>query len=80
MKNTGVCPKCQSYHIVEESKKTSMSYNNYVTVKQNWAKFIFLVRYICLDCGYTEEWVKDLKDLKKIEKKLLKSDDYDEFV
>ena len=57
-----------------------MSYNNWVTVKQNWAKFIQLTRYICLDCGYTEEWVKDSEDLAKIEKELRKNDNYDDFV
>ncbi len=80
MKNTGICPKCQSHHIVEESRKTSSYYNNWVTVKQNWAKFISLVRYICVDCGFTEEWVKEIEDLDKIEKKLKRSDDFDEFV
>ena len=58
-----------------------MSYNNYVTVKQNWAKFIMMSRYICLHCGYTEEWIDDPDDLAKIEQKLKKNNkDYDGFV
>lgn len=81
MKNNHQCPKCRSADIVKENKKSSISYNNYVTVKENWAKFIMMTRYICLHCGYTEEWINDLEDLKKIEKKLKKDNkDYDGFV
>lgn len=82
MKNTRQCPKCGSADIVVESKQTSkMSYNNYVTVKENWAKFIMMSRYICLTCGYTEEWIDKPEDLEKIEKKLKKENkDYDGFV
>lgn len=81
VKNSHQCPKCGSADIVVESKKSSISYNNYVTVKQNWAKFIMMSRYICLSCGYTEEWVDKVEDLIKIEKKLKKENkDYDGFV
>ena len=81
MKHNHKCPKCGSADIVTENKKTSISYNNYVTVKQNWAKFIMLVRYICLHCGYTEEWIEDAEDLNKIEEKLKKDNkDYEGFV
>lgn len=58
-----------------------MQYANYVTVKKNWAQFVTLSRYICLHCGYTEEWVEDVEDLEKIEKKLKKENkDYEGFV
>ena len=40
-----------------------------------------MTRYICLRCGYTEEWIDDLVDLNKIEEKLKnKNKDYDGFV
>ena len=81
MKNTSKCPKCGSGDIVKEDRKNSISYNNFITVKQNWAKFIFMTRYICLHCGYTEEWVDSVEDLEKIEKKLKKDNkDYEGFV
>lgn len=80
MKFSNKCPKCESPDIVKESKQTNMHYNNYVSVKKNWASFISLTRYICLHCGYTEEWVDDPQDLEKIEKKLKKDKDYDGFV
>lgn len=81
MKNSNQCIKCNSRDIVKENRSTSISYNNYVTVKKNWAKFILMTRYICLRCGYTEEWIDDLVDLNKIEEKLKnKNKDYDGFV
>jgi ssDNA-binding Zn-finger/Zn-ribbon topoisomerase 1 len=81
MKLTHQCPKCQSADIVKEDKKNNAFYTNYVFVKKNWASYINLTRYICLHCGYTEEWVDDPSDLDKIEKKYKKQNkDYDGFV
>ena len=81
MKNTHQCPKCGSANIVKEDRNNSMSYNNYITVKHNWAKFVLMARYICLHCGYTEEWVDNVDDLEKIEQKLKKDNkDYEGFV
>ena len=39
-----------------------------------------LERYICLHCGYSEEWVENIKDLNKIEDKLKRDEGYDGFV
>ena len=81
MKFTHKCPKCESADIVKESKKNNPYYTNYVYVKKNWATYITLARYICLRCGYTEEWVDTQEELDKIEKKLKdKNKDYDGFV
>ena len=81
MKLTNQCPKCNSPDIVKESKENNQFYANYVYVKKNWATYITLSRYICLHCGYTEEWVDSPEELDKIEKKYkTKNDDYDGFV
>ena len=81
MKFDHQCPKCKSQDIVKEDKKSNPYYfNNYVYVKKNWASYIPLTRYICLYCGYTEEWVDEAVDLDKIAKKYKKKDDYDGFV
>ena len=81
MKFSNQCPKCESSNLVKESKKSNPYYTNYVYVKKNWASYISLTRYICLHCGYTEEWVDKPDELEKIEKKLKKDNkNYDGFV
>ena len=66
MKNTHVCPKCTSSNIV---KIPNSSGYNMISINLSLLKVAHVCRYICCDCGYTEEWVENDLDLPLIMKK-----------
>lgn len=76
MKNTKTCPKCSGHNIVairNDGHPDGTYGNNIQTRATVLSGIVFVKRYICCDCGYTEEWidkndVKTLLDSKKIEK------------
>jgi len=41
---------------------------------------IYLTKYICTDCGYSENYVDDVKDLQKIKDKYIKPGQGSDFV
>lgn len=81
MKNAHQCPKCQSGNIY---KVPGHRLNTYQQIPLNkWStKNAVLDRYICGDCGYTEEFVQlNEKFYKWAEKALDKlSDENSDFV
>ncbi|MBE6675555.1 MAG: hypothetical protein IJF08_07915 [Clostridia bacterium] len=68
MKNTNTCPKCGKHNIVRFDGYTGAygSGNNVMTGATVFSG-VNVNRYICCDCGFTEEWI-DTCDLDKIEK------------
>ncbi|MBO5203586.1 MAG: hypothetical protein J6B72_03120 [Clostridia bacterium] len=66
MKNTNKCPKCQSSDIVRFDGYTGAygTGNNVMTGKTVFST-VNVNRYICCQCGYTEEWI-DKEDIEKI--------------
>jgi hypothetical protein len=70
MKNTKTCPKCGSNDIVAVTGQVS-GYGTGIAVGVCW-KFggiIEITRYFCCACGFSEEWIEDPRDLKKIKKR-----------
>lgn len=68
MKTTGTCPKCNSNSIYTDV--TNMKRGDRCAIPiSSWGK-LFIDTYLCLDCGYVEEYIckEDLNDLKKREK------------
>lgn len=66
MKNTKICPKCESASIVRIDGYTGpYGSGNNVMVGATIFSGINVNRYVCCDCGYTEEWI-DREDLPKI--------------
>lgn len=41
---------------------------------------VYLTRYVCTVCGFTENYVDDAKDLQKIKEKFVRRGNSDEFV
>jgi predicted nucleic-acid-binding Zn-ribbon protein len=78
MKFNYCCPKCQNSEIaiIEGGAFKGNIYNN-VTFGLNT---IYLTRYICVNCGYTENYVDDINDIEKIKLKFLKTGSEDGFV
>ena len=66
MKNTKTCPKCRSGNIVRIDGYTGPygTGNNIMTGNTIFST-VDVNRYICCDCGYTEEWI-DKADIEKI--------------
>lgn len=66
MKNSANCPKCQSQNIIEIPNKAGKigKWNN--TVIWTGLKHVDVTKYLCGTCGFSEEWVENEEDIKKI--------------
>ena len=64
MKNSRQCPKCGGNNIVviQNDGHPDGTYGyNIMCGATTLSKIVFVERYICCDCGYTEEWVDKSK-------------------
>lgn len=70
MKNTNKCPKCHSSSIKKaESKVQPFAGGAGVFIPLGMNKPIPVTRYICLKCGYIEEWIDAEEHLEKLASK-----------
>ena len=81
MRYTFQCPKCHSNNVVEVIGSKMNQYQKIPLKKWN-TKSAVLDRYICADCGYTEEYVQLDEKFKVWAQKTLQQQDrkYDDFV
>lgn len=56
MKNSHICPKCQSNDIVI-AKGEAQAYGIGNNVRAGIFKQVIINRYVCCACGFTEEWL-----------------------
>ena len=70
MKKNKLCPKCGGNKIVTISNDghPDGTYGNNIMCGATTLSSVFVDRYVCCDCGYTEEWVD-----KNVIEKLLNS-------
>lgn len=68
MKNTCTCPKCSSRMIVRvpDTPHRHASGNNIYPSSITLMGKIPVIRYVCCDCGYVENWVETQQELQKI--------------
>lgn len=68
MKNTGRCTKCGSANIVRvpDNPYRHASGNNIYTSTATLMGKIPVIRYVCCECGYVENWVEREHELRKI--------------
>ncbi len=67
MKTTKTCPKCHSDHIVRiDGYCGPYGIGNNIMTGKSVFSAVNVNRYICCDCGYTEEWI-DKEDLSKVQ-------------
>jgi len=68
VKNTRICPKCSSSDILRFDGYTGAygSGNNMMTGNTVFST-VSVNRYVCCECGYTEEWI-DKEDIEKVKK------------
>ena len=66
MKNTKICPKCQSRDIVmiEGHSEPYGGKNNKAITGKAIFSVLKMHRYICCACGFTEAWIAE-EDLPK---------------
>lgn len=66
MKDKKICPKCQSSSIVRiDGYSGAYGAGNNVPVGISIFSAVNVNRYICCNCGFTEEWI-DKEDIPKI--------------
>ncbi len=66
MKHTKICPKCNSADIVRIDGYTGAygTGNNIMTGKTIFST-VNVNRYVCCNCGFSEEWI-DREDIDKV--------------
>lgn len=68
MKNARICPKCSSADIVRIDGYTgAYGSGNNMMIGNTVFSAVNVNRYICCECGYTEEWI-DREDIEKVKK------------
>lgn len=68
MKSTRICPKCNSSDIVRvDGYAGAYGAGNNIMVGATIFSAVNVNRYICCNCGFTEEWI-DKKDIEKLKK------------
>lgn len=66
MKNSKTCPKCRSGNIVRiDGYAGAYGSGNDVMTGASIFSAVNVNRYICGECGFTEEWI-DKEDLDKV--------------
>lgn len=66
MKNTRICPKCNSRDIVRvDGYAGAYGSGNNIMVGMTVFSAVKVNRYVCCSCGFTEEWI-DREDVKKL--------------
>ena len=69
MKNTHICPKCNSNDIIKvPGKAGAYGSGNNIPIG---LRVVLVHRYVCCSCGYSEEWI-DKEDIQKLKNKFLR--------
>ncbi len=70
MKKTGHCSKCGSGNVIRVPDRPNRhaSGNNIYTSSFTLMKKIPVIRYVCRDCGYVENWVERQSERDEIER------------
>ena len=66
MKNTRICPKCNSSNIIRiDGYAGAYGTGNNIMIGATIFSAVNVNRYVCCNCGFTEEWI-DRADLEKL--------------
>jgi hypothetical protein len=69
MRTTKICPKCGSNDVVIVPGRVGGTFaGNHVQVGFLGLP-VEVARYLCCECGFSEEWVDNPEDLERIKKK-----------
>lgn len=69
MKNRTICPKCNGTDIIRiPGNSGAHGVGNNIQVGLTIFSAVLVHRYVCCDCGYSEEWI-DKEDIQKLRKR-----------
>lgn len=73
MKNTHTCPKCGSSQIARIPDNGRYANGNNIYLNSTFALIgrIPLIRYVCCQCGFAEQWIESGEGLEKLRKEYL---------
>ena len=67
MKNSNLCPKCRSNDILPiEGKVGAYGTGNNIMTGLSIFSAVKVTRFLCLKCGFSEEWIESKYDLDKL--------------
>lgn len=70
MKNTGTCPKCHSGDILRiEGNAGAYGSGNNILIGASIFGAVKVTRYLCGQCGFSEEWIDRKEDIEKLRRK-----------
>jgi hypothetical protein len=70
MKNSKLCPKCKSNEIIKVPGKVgAYGTGNNISTGLTIFSAVPVTRYLCGNCGFSEEWIDQPQDIEKIRKK-----------
>ena len=68
MKKNNTCTKCSCTDIIRiPGQVTANGAGNNVRI--NLFSYVYVSRYLCSDCGFSEEWIDNAADIQKLKKK-----------
>lgn len=70
MKNSHCCPKCGSTDILRIPGQSG-AYGTGNNIPAGFSVFsaVLVTRYLCGNCGFSEEWIEDREGIEKLRKK-----------
>ena len=70
MRNTKICPKCNSTDILKmPGLSGGFGSGNNIQTGMSIFSAVKVTRYLCCECGYSEEWIDNKEDINKLQKK-----------
>jgi len=70
MKQSKICPKCSSSEIIRiPGELGAYGSGNVIPMGMTIFSSIKVTRYLCGNCGFSEDWIDNPQDLKKIKDK-----------
>ena len=66
MKTSNLCPKCESNQIIRLPGFIS---GNRIRLAFILPGLVNVTRYLCTDCGYSEEWIDKPQDVQRLKEK-----------
>ena len=69
MKATQTCPKCGGHDILRvPGKSGAYGVGNNIQMGMTYFSAVLVHRYVCCNCGYSEEWI-DPSDLERLKER-----------
>jgi len=65
-----LCPKCNSGDILRiPGERGAYGAGNNIMTGMTVFSAVKVTRYLCCECGYSEEWIDNKEDIKKLRNK-----------